>query len=297
MDDSDRSSRADDAPSAGEPTRRLPVPPQHPGDEAYGPGTGYPQAAYPPGGPYASGSGYGQGPGSGQGAPYPPGGPYPQEPGTYPTAPVQTTAFGSPAYVEPGFDEAASPRKHRRIGGAGAMVAVVCVLLISLGGGYLVSVALGSSDEDAVPSAGLAQEGPAAVSPGVPEPAAPQQQDGGRASGGQPSPPPMGSLGGGSAGLGGGLPGGDDDENTSAALGVVASIDGSTFLVRTLDGSENKVDTDDHTYFATVRGTGGISKLAVGDLVFVGGKGGDDGAIIADMVLGGAFPDLGAGTP
>src|SRR5699024_4520678 len=115
---------------------------------------------------------------------------------------------------------------------------------------------------------------------------------------GQQPAPPLGSLGGGSASLGGGLPGaGDDGEHTSAALGVVASIDGSSFLVRTLDGSENKVDTVDHTYFATVRGTGGISKLAVGDLVFVGGKGGADGVIIADMVLGGAFPELGAGNP
>ncbi|WP_248475053.1 DUF5666 domain-containing protein [Tomitella fengzijianii] len=309
MDESDRSSRDDDAaaaawsrpspggdgpsagepdvPSAGEPTRRIPVPPQdpaygpgqgHPGDEAYRPQVDYPPQGdpYPPGPPYAPGYGH------------------PQNTAGYPTAPVQPTAFGSPAYVEPGFTDAPQ-RKRRPIGGLGALVAAVCVLLIGLGGAYLVSVGLGSSDEEPAVPVGIAQQAPAAVPHGGGQGGGVtgQPPQGGQGGGGAQSPQaPFGSLGGGSSAG----PGGTGEHGTSAALGVVASIDGSTFFVRTIDGSENQVDTDGHTYFATVRGMGGISKLAVGDLVFVGGENRPDGTIEADMVIGGAFPELGAGT-
>ncbi|WP_207279924.1 DUF5666 domain-containing protein [Tomitella cavernea] len=212
----------------------------------------------------------------------------------FPTAPVQPTAFGSPAYVEPGYTDAAE-RKRRPIGGVGALVAAVCVLLIGLGGAYLVSVGLGSSDEEPAVPVGIAQQAPATGAPGGQGGSAtgplPQGSSGGE--GAQSPQAPFGSLGGGSSAGAGGQ---SEHGGTSAALGVVASIDGSTFFVRTIDGSENQVDTDGHTYFATVRGTGGISKLAVGDLVFVGGENQSDGTIKADMVLGGAFPELGAGT-
>ncbi|WP_182346503.1 hypothetical protein [Tomitella gaofuii] len=209
----------------------------------------------------------------------------------FPTAPVQPTAFGSPAYVEPGYTDAAE-KKRRPIGGVGALVAAVCVLLIGLGGGYLVSVGLGSSDEEPAMPVGIAQQAPAPGGQGG-SAAGPLPQGGSGGEGAQSPPAPLGSLGGGSSAGAGGQA---DQGGTSAALGVVASIDGSTFFVRTIDGSENQVDTDGHTYFATVRGIGGISKLAVGDLVFVGGENQSDGTIKADMVLGGAFPELGAGT-
>lgn len=220
--------------------------------------------------------------------------PYAAHPGAarYPAGPVQPTAFGSPAYVEPGFAGEPQPPRRRSTIVTRAVIAGVCVLLIGLGGGYLVAVGLGSSNSAPTVNAGASLQQPAATAPGpasqgqgpqaTPQPAEPAAPE--------PTAPssPLGALG--------SLAGLAASGGTSSALGVVATIDGDDFTVRTLDGGESTVSTDGHTYFATVRGTGGIAKLAVGDLVFVGGTDGADGAIAADMVLGGAFPDLGPGT-
>lgn len=258
------------------------------------PGADYPPADENPTHPY--GTGY-YGPGYYDSGYYGPG--Y-SDAGSaeHATAPIRPTAFGSPAYAEPGFPgEPEDDGRGRRVGRLGVAVAGVCLLLIGLGGGYLVAASMGFGDSDsgtapvAQPAAGASAQ-PRSGQPS--SSAAPDGSDDGAAPAPGPEVPelPSGSIGsGGSSASGGGS--GSSGANANAALGVVASIDGDRFVVRTLDGEEDHVSTDGATYFVTVRGTGGISKLAVGDLVFVGGTSRSDGTIEADMVLGGAFPEVG----
>lgn len=224
---------------------------------------------------------------------------YPTERYDRATAPIRPAAFGSPAYAEPGFPGAPEDDgRGRRVGRFGIVVAGVCLLVIGLGGGYLVASMMGFGDTDPgrPPAAAPAGNASAQSTPPTQSPQSTQPREGDSAPAPGPgmSGLPLGSIGsGGSSASGGGT--GADGSGANAALGVVASIDGDRFVVRTLDGDEDRVSTDRATYIVTVRGTGGISKLAVGDLVFVGGTSRSDGSIKADMVLGGAFPDVGAG--
>lgn len=121
---------AQDAPAAGEPTRRLPTYSQDP-------------AAYVRG-PYGRGS-YERGPDE-RG---------PQEPYEHQTGPMPPSAFGSPAYAEPGFPvEPEKTGRRHSVALVGTVVAGVCLLLIGLGGGYLVAVGFDDSG-NAVPAAGV----------------------------------------------------------------------------------------------------------------------------------------------
>lgn len=197
-----------------------------------------------------------------------------------PSAPNYPTPDNPPQQSHP-----QTPQKPRRtVGLASAGVASVSLLVIGLGSGYLLS---GGGTEVAQSLASAKETAQAQFSGQVP----------GSASSAYPaSKSPAGQTPAGSA------EGPDDNGAAStavalgAAVGTVSAINGASFTVHGLDGVACNVITTNSTRVATLRGSGGVRNLSVGDPVFVKGTGGADGVITADLVIAGAFPDLGAGT-
>lgn len=192
-----------------------------------------------------------------------------------PSAPSYPAPGSPPQHADP-----QAPRKSRRtVGLVSAGVAGVSLLVIGLGGGYL----LGSGGTEVTQSLASAKE-------------TAQAQFSGQVPGSASSVPAGQSPVGDAA---------DSDDAGAAstavalgaAVGTVSAINGASFTVHGLDGVACHVITTNSTRVATLRGSGGVRNLSVGDPVFVKGTGGADGVITADLVIAGAFPDLGAGTP
>lgn len=198
-------------------------------------------------------------------------------PPSHPSAP----GYPMPAYPLPGQPDPARPGRTRRtVGLVSAGVAGASLLVIGLGGGYLIGVGSGDTQPNVanVSTMGQAQIGQAPAQPTPTESPAPEPPSAVTAPGG--TGPGLSST---TIALG-------------AAVGTVSAINGASFTVQGLDGVTCHVITTNSTRVATLRGSGGVRNLSVGDPVMVKGAGGADGSIVADLVIAGAFPDLGAGT-
>lgn len=199
--------------------------------------------------------------------------------------PVQSArvgaAWASPSHPSaPGYPVgsfASAPptqeKPRRTVGLASAAIAGASLLVIGLGGGFL----LGGSGADHVVTQNLVSSSSAGQSkiPGSAQPAPTPYT--------APAPSETAPS--------------DTSTASTAAVGTVSSISGASFVVQGLDGVICHVTTTNSTRVATLRGSGGVRNLSVGDPVFVKGEGGADGVLTADLVIAGAFPDLGAGTP
>lgn len=215
---------------------------------------------------------------------------HPSAPG-YPMANYPATGYSGTGYSASDSTahqqtDAAPEKSRRTVGLASAAVAGVSLLAIGLGGGYL----LAGDDGDVVPQSFVSATTPGqaqldAQSPGSAAlaPSAELNADGDAPDTGSPDTEAAGkpSLA----------------STLGAAVGTVSSINGASFIVHGLDGVICHVTTTNSTRVATLRGSGGVRNLSVGDPVFVKGSGGSDGVITADLVIAGAFPDLGAGAP
>lgn len=206
-------------------------------------------------------------------------GPWPAP--SHPSAP----GYPLPEYPSPSQPGAARPeRKRRTVGLVSAGVAGASLLVIGLGGGYLMGAGSTGPTQNVatMSSAGQGQLGQAQADGAAPGPdvsPAPQTPD-------SPSSAVednTGVLSSTAVALG-------------AAVGTVSAINGASFTVQGLDGVSCNVITTNNTRVATLRGSGGVRNLSVGDPVLVKGSGSADGSITADLVIAGAFPDLGAGT-
>lgn len=197
------------------------------------------------------------------------------------STPSDPSAPNYPVPGDPTPEHTDGQRPRRAVGLVTAGVAGVGLLVIGLGGGYLMA----SGGEETVNGFAMATENTQAQLT--------DQAPGSAASAGPSSD---------ASTLGPGKSGSDDADAPSAAValgaavGTVSAIDGASFTVHGLDGVACHVITTNSTRVATLRGSGGVRNLSVGDPVFVKGTGGSDGVITADLVIAGAFPDLGAGT-
>lgn len=208
-------------------------------------------------------------------------GPWPAP--SHPSAP----GYPLPEYPSPIQPGAARPeRKRRTVGLVSAGVAGASLLVIGLGGGYLMGAGSTGATQNVatISSAGQGQLGQApadGAAPGLEASPTPQTPPD------SPSSAVQDNTGGGLSSTAVAL---------GAAVGTVSAINGASFTVQGLDGVPCNVITTNNTRVATLRGSGGVRNLSVGDPVLVKGSGSADGSITADLVIAGAFPDLGAGT-
>ena len=200
------------------------------------------------------------------------------------STPSDPSAPNYPVPGDPTPQHSDGQKPRRAVGLVSAGVAGVSLLVIGLGGGYL----MGSSGTEMVQSLGTTTGNAQAQFTGQIPGAA------GSSSSTAQSPDASAADPSGS---------GDEDADAAstaialgAAVGTVSAINGASFIVHGLDGVACHVITTNSTRVATLRGSGGVRNLSVGDPVFVKGTGGSDGVITADLVIAGAFPDLGAGT-
>lgn len=258
--DGDRSGQAD------QPTQKL----SQPGEPQWAESLDYPTTqafpTYPPAGypgvdstahPGTSRYGYGA-PMSGPTAGDPAGAGWP------PPAGAPTSVLTAPP-------EPPKRATRRTVGLASAALAGVGLLIVGLGVGFLIGVSQTPTPSSLAGPYQPSQQAPA--NPYAPAPApAPDQQPG--QSGGSEQ---QGQQGGGSI---------------AGAVGTIASISGDSFSLKALDGSSVAVKTTSGTRVASLRGSGGLSSLSVGDAVVVKGRTGADGTITADLVIAGSLPNF-----
>ncbi|WP_024795754.1 DUF5666 domain-containing protein [Tomitella biformata] len=202
-----------------------------------------------------------------------------QRPATQWSTPNHPSAPGYPFPVSPAPSAPQPERARRTVGLVGASVAGASLLVIGLAGGYLIG---GSGDNStqrlaSVTTTGQAQIGGQAPATTDPAPTAAQS-------------PAVGAPSTTDAGVS------STTIALGAAVGTVSAINGANFTVQGLDGVSCRVTTTNSTRVATLRGSGGVRNLSVGDPVLVKGVSGPDGVMTAELVIAGAFPDLGSGT-